>query len=143
MPLRRRGSLARRHPDRRAPDQSPPSDDFERLVESALDSLPDDIGRLLSRVAVVVADWPTDAQAATGTGSADGWLYGLYEGTPIIEYASDQVAFPNKITLFRGPLEEDFPDPDELAEEIRRTVVHELGHHAGFDEERLRSLGYE
>ena len=70
-------------------------------------------------------------------------LYGLYEGTPLAEYAADLVPFPNKISLFRLALEEDFPDPDELAEEVRRTVVHELAHHAGIDDERLRELGYE
>jgi predicted Zn-dependent protease with MMP-like domain len=53
------------------------------------------------------------------------------------------VAFPNKITLYRLPLEEDFPDPEELAEEVRRTVVHEIAHHAGFSDRRLKELGYE
>jgi predicted Zn-dependent protease with MMP-like domain len=143
MPLRRRGELARRHPRRRASRRTLPPDAFERLVESALDGLPPDIARLLGNVAIVVADWPTDDQAAEGTGDPEGWLYGLYEGTPIVEYAADQVAFPNKITLFRVPLSEDFPDPDELADEVRRTVVHELAHHAGFGEARLRELGYE
>jgi predicted Zn-dependent protease with MMP-like domain len=118
-------------------------DSFERAVESAIDGLPPEIRSLLASVAVVVADWPTIEQARSGSEEPDQWLYGLYEGTPAVEWAADQVPFPNKITLFRGPLEEDFPEPDELADEIRRTVVHELGHHAGFEEARLRELGYE
>ena len=143
MPLRRRGSLSRRHPGRRtaaAPDARPP-DAFERLVADALDELPPDAQRLLAGVAVVIEAWPSPDQAWEGTGEEDGWLYGLYEGTPIVEYAADQVAFPNKITLFRGPLEADFPHPGELADEVRTTVLHELAHHLGFDHDRLTELG--
>jgi predicted Zn-dependent protease with MMP-like domain len=144
MPLRRRGSLARRHPCRRIalPATERPPDAFERLVEEALEALPSEIRRLLDDVAVVIADEPTPAQLRDGTDD-DGWLYGLYEGTPRVEYAADQVAFPNKITLFRLPLEEDFPHPADLADEVRRTVAHELAHHVGFPEERLRELGLE
>ena len=143
MPLRRRGALARRHPDRRTPAVAParPPDAFERLVADALDGLPPDALRLLEAVAVVIADWPTPDQAREGTGEDDGWLYGIYEGTPIVEYAADQVPFPNRITLFRGPLEADFPHPGELAAEVRTTVLHELAHHLGFDHGRLTELG--
>jgi predicted Zn-dependent protease with MMP-like domain len=118
-----------------------PPDAFERLVSDALDGLPPTAQRLLANVAIVIEDWPTPAQARTGTGDEDGWLYGLYEGTPIVAYAADEVAYPNKISLFRGPLEEDFRHPAELAEEVRRTVLHELAHHAGFDDDRLTELG--
>jgi predicted Zn-dependent protease with MMP-like domain len=143
MPVRRRGSLARRHPYRRVTSAAPSPDQFEPLVERALEALPPQILPLLERVAIVVADWPTRDQLETGFGDEDDSLYGLYEGTPIVEWAADDVPFPNKITLFQGPLEEDFTNPDELAFEIRRTVVHELAHHAGLDEGRLRELGYE
>ena len=68
-------------------------------------------------------------------------LYGIYEGVPRTEYGADWVAMPNRITLFRLPLEEDFPDPDDLAEEVRITVIHELAHHLGIDDERLDELG--
>lgn len=141
MPLRRRGALARQHPTRRVQRAQRPPDAFEQLVGEALDGLPPEIARLLATVAVVIEDWPSDEQLLPGDG--DGALYGLYEGTPLIEYAADQVAFPNKITLFRIPLEEDFPHPGDLADEVRRTVVHELAHHAGLDDRRLRQLGYE
>ncbi len=144
MPLRRRGSLARRHPSRRSMASQPgsrPPDAFERVVTEALDGLPEDARRLLATVALVIEDWPSPSQAMEGTGDEDGWLYGLYEGTPIVAYGADLVPFPNKITLFRGPLESDFPHPGELAEEVRITVLHELAHHVGMDHDRLEELG--
>jgi predicted Zn-dependent protease with MMP-like domain len=143
MPIRRRGSLSRRHPDRRVFVPEPSHQPFEALLERALDGLPEPFRRLLESVAVVIEDEPTDEQARDEAAATPYGLYGLYEGTPLIEYAADQVAFPNKITLFRLSLEEDFPDPDELADEVRRTVVHELAHHAGFDERRLGELGFD
>jgi len=142
MPLRRRGAQARRHQDRRSATEPTGPDAFERHVAAALESLPLEIAKLLQTVAVVVDDLPTPEQAA-GSDDPDGWLYGIYEGTPLIEWGADQVPFPNVITLFRIPLQEDFPDPAELAYEIARTVVHELAHHAGIDDDRLHELGYD
>jgi len=68
-------------------------------------------------------------------------MYGLYEGVPRTDYAADWAASPNRITLFRLPLQEDFPDPRELEDEVRLTVLHELAHHLGIDDERLDELG--
>jgi predicted Zn-dependent protease with MMP-like domain len=138
MSVRRRGSQARNRPHRRTPVGTSRLALFEAAVEQAVDRLP---GPLLEEVAIVVEDGPSPEQLrACGLGPDD-TLYGLYEGTPPTEYAADWVPWPNKITLFRLPLEEDFPDPDDLAEEVRLTLVHELAHHAGFDEKRLRELG--
>ncbi|MFN8521107.1 MAG: metallopeptidase family protein [Chloroflexota bacterium] len=143
MPVRRRAALAHRHPRRRAPDpwQDRPGD-FERVVQEALDGLPAPFRALLANVAVVVEDLPTPDQARAGD-STDGWLYGLYDGTPATEPWSDHVVAPNVITLFRVPLQEDFRHPDELVWEIQRTVIHELAHHAGIDDDRLAELGYD
>jgi predicted Zn-dependent protease with MMP-like domain len=109
----------------------PAYESFEEMVERVIDGLPPEIFRLLDNVAIVIQDEPV----------AEEGLYGLYEGTPAVEYAADWVPFPNKISLFRLPLEEDFPDPHELADEVRRTLIHELGHHAGIDDERLEQYG--
>jgi predicted Zn-dependent protease with MMP-like domain len=125
MPLKRRGQLARQHPERRVPRQPPRHVPFETLVERALDSLPPEFAQLLEDVAVVIEDSPTVDQAELGGGS-DGWLYGLYEGVPATEWGADWAALPNKISLFRLPLEADFPDPVDLEEEVRVTVIHEL-----------------
>jgi predicted Zn-dependent protease with MMP-like domain len=67
----------------------------------------------------------------------------LYDGVPRTEWGADLVPIPNKISLFRLPLEEDFPDPLDLAAEVRLTVLHELAHHLGIDDDRLEELGLE
>ena len=116
---------------------------FDELVDRALDDLPEPFRRLFANVAIVIEDVPTIEQSRMGDADEDGWLYGLYEGVATVEWGADMVPFPNKITLFRIPLEHDFPDPVDLAAEVRRTVLHELGHHAGLSDERLDELDYD
>jgi predicted Zn-dependent protease with MMP-like domain len=106
---------------------------FEGHVRAALDSLPPRIAAALDNVAIVIADEHPD----------DPDLYGLYEGIPLPERGDMAGALPDTITIFRRPLQEDFDDPRELEEEIRITVLHELGHYFGLDENRLTELGYE
>jgi predicted Zn-dependent protease with MMP-like domain len=141
--MRRRGALARRHPGRRVALPPERHKSFEILVERALDGLPEAFRGLLQNVAIVIDEVPTPEQAHLGGADEDAWLYGLYEGVPAIEYGAGNLPIPNKITLFRLPLETDFPDPDELADEVRHTVIHELAHHAGLDDDRLAELRYD
>ena len=129
-----RTSLARR---RRADER------FERLVEVALDGIPPPFSAALDEVAIVIEDDADDEQLALSGLGPDDALYGLYEGTPRTAWGADLVPFPNKISLFRIPLEEDFPDPGDLAEEVRITVIHELAHHLGMDDDRLEQLGFD
>jgi predicted Zn-dependent protease with MMP-like domain len=135
MPKRRRGSrtAARRPAGSHAP--------FERLVARALAGIPDPFREALHEVAIVIEDVPTPQQRRDNDLAADEMLYGLYEGVPRTEYGADWAAVPNRISLFRLPLEEDFPDPAELADEVRITVIHELAHHLGIDDDRLDELG--
>jgi predicted Zn-dependent protease with MMP-like domain len=98
---------------------------FDEHVTKALDALPADIARRLENVAIVVEDEHPEEPD----------LLGLFEGGG--EY------MPDKVTIYRRPLEADFPDPAELEQEIRITVLHELGHYFGLDEGRLEELGYE
>lgn len=114
---------------------------FERLVDRALDSIPEPFRAALSEVAVVVEDEPSLDQLRENDLADDDTLYGLYEGVPRTEYAADWAISPNRITLFRWPLEDDFADPAELEAEVRMTVIHELAHHLGIDDERLDELG--
>jgi predicted Zn-dependent protease with MMP-like domain len=110
-------------------------------VERALAAIPPPFQEALSEVAVVIADEPSTTQLVENGLAPDDTLYGLYEGTPRTEYGADWVAVPNKITVFRLPLEQDFPDPDSLEDEVRLTVIHELAHHLGIGEDRLADLG--
>ena len=106
---------------------------FEENVRAALDTLPPDIAAALRNVAVVVEEENGD----------DPDLYGLYEGVPLPERGDMGGALPDRVAIYRRPLEDDFPDPEELRQEIRITVLHELGHYFGLDEDRLAELGYE
>jgi predicted Zn-dependent protease with MMP-like domain len=113
---------------------------FEDLVAAALAEIPEPFRAALDEVAVVIEEEPTpDQLAEQGLGPHE-TLYGLYEGVPRTIPFADWGG-PNKITVFRRPLEEDFPDPAELAREVRRTVIHELAHHLGIDDRRLEELG--
>lgn len=114
---------------------------FERLVDRALAGIPAPFRDVLGEVAVVIEDEATDEQLDDNDIPLDQDLYGLYEGVPRTEWGADWAAVPNRITLFRLPLEADFPDPLELEAEVRRTVVHELAHHLGIDDDRLDELG--
>jgi predicted Zn-dependent protease with MMP-like domain len=106
---------------------------FEEQVSAALDELPAQLADALDNVAVVVEDENPD----------DPDLYGLYHGVPLPERGDAAGLLPDKISVYRLPLEESFPDPDELRREIRITVLHELAHYFGLEEERIAELGYD
>src|SRR6478672_13199118 len=134
MAKRRRGA-------RSAPPRASRHRPFDELVDEALASIPMPFAAALDEVAIVIADEPSAAQRRDEGMRPDETLYGLYEGVPRTDYGADWVEVPNRITLFRLPLEADFPDPDELADEVWVTVVHELAHHLGIDDDRLHELG--
>lgn len=144
MPIRRRGSRAARPLTTTPPAHLPPGArprSFEALVGRALDGIPEPFRPSLRQVAIVIEDEASEEQLLTAGVRPGGELYGLYEGVPRTVWGADLAAIPNKISLFRLPLEADFPDPDRLALEVRRTVVHELAHHVGIDDDRLDELG--
>jgi predicted Zn-dependent protease with MMP-like domain len=114
---------------------------FERLVDRAIAAIPPPYSDALREVAILIEDDPSPEQLEENGLHPDDTMYGLYEGVPRTDYAADWAASPNRITLFRLPLEEDFPDPLELEDEVRTTVVHELAHHLGIDDDRLDELG--
>jgi predicted Zn-dependent protease with MMP-like domain len=107
---------------------------FEEHVERALASLPDDLRAAMSNVEIVVEDEnPEDPD-----------LFGLYFGIPLTERGDYAGVLPDKIAIYRLPLEDEFgDDPAVLEDEIRITVLHELAHYFGIDEDRLAELGYE
>jgi predicted Zn-dependent protease with MMP-like domain len=105
-------------------------EEFAEHVRAALDDVPPELAQALENVAVVVEDEnPEDPD-----------LFGWYDGLgPTQERAG---ALPDRVVIYRLPLVESFPDPDELRREIRITVLHEVGHFFGLDEDRIRELGY-
>ncbi len=114
---------------------------FESLVELALAAIPEPFASALDEVAIVIDDEPSPDQRRENEIADGDTLYGLYEGVPRTEWGADWATVPNRITLFRLPLEADFADPDELADEVWATVIHELAHHLGIDDARLEELG--
>lgn len=117
---------------------------FERLVVRALDDLPGAVAAMLDNVEVVIEQEPTAEQIGRRHDSDDdgGTLFGLYEGVPLIERGSGySLVLPDKITIFRGPLERTYRSPRAIEREVRVTVMHELAHHLGFDEARIEGMG--
>ncbi len=116
-------------------------DAFADLAFAALDDLPAQIRGWLENVEVVVEDWPTRDQLRSAGVPRHETLFGLYEGVPLTERASDYgMVLPDKVTLFRGPILDACESPAEVADEVRRTVIHELAHHFGIDDDRLVEL---
>lgn len=111
--------------------------DFEGLVADALDRLPAPYRERLGSVAIVIEDEPTPAQLASV--GARG-LFGLYEGVPRTIYGADGAQFPSKITIFRGPLLSAHRSAEGLAAGVAETVYHEVAHHFGISDARLREL---
>ena len=113
-------------------DDPYPELDFERTVEEAIESLPDDLRGAMSNLELVIADEPPPGMP----------LLGLYEGVPLTRRSSWYAAVPpDKISIYRGPLERHYGhDQALLQQQIRRVVLHEIAHHFGISDERLREL---
>jgi predicted Zn-dependent protease with MMP-like domain len=108
--------------------------EFDALVDRALDEIPDEIAALVRNVVVLVEDEPPED---------DPDLLGLYEGIALTErWGSPMMELPDRIFIFRGPLLDMCESEQELVNEVRITVVHEIAHHFGIDDDRLHDLGY-
>jgi predicted Zn-dependent protease with MMP-like domain len=105
---------------------------FEEMVAAALDSLPEDLGRLMANVAVTVEHGPGPRG-----------LLGLYQGVPLTSRTTQYAGvLPDRITIYRLAICAICWTPDEVVEQVRRTVIHEVAHHFGISDERLRELGW-
>jgi predicted Zn-dependent protease with MMP-like domain len=106
--------------------------DFEACVREALETLPPDLAKAMSNVELVVEDEPPEGQP----------LLGLYQGVPLTHRTTGYGGVPpDKISIFRGPLERRYGrDPRALRDQIRRVVLHEIAHHFGISDERLREI---
>lgn len=109
-------------------------EEFDRQVDLALDDVPDQLAALITNCVVLVEDEPPPDEPE---------LLGLYEGVPLTERGSDYSGLlPDRILIFRGPLLRMCDSADEVVEEIYVTVVHEIAHYFGIDDDRLHELGY-
>jgi predicted Zn-dependent protease with MMP-like domain len=109
-----------------------------------LDELPEEFREKLHNIEIVVQKRPSKHQLAEmNLDTHEDILYGLYEGVPLPDRSAlDPPILPDKITLFSEPLLSDFPDPDELREQIRLTLIHEIGHYFGMNDDEIEKLGY-
>ena len=124
-------------PDRPAEDEAIDAL-FDLGIDRAIASLPAAFAERLGSVAIVIEDEPTADQLASVGASG---LYGLYQGVPRTAFGADAAPIPSKITIFRGPLVRSSRDPDALTAAVEDTVLHEIAHHFGISDERLRELG--
>jgi predicted Zn-dependent protease with MMP-like domain len=115
---------------------------FEEIVVEAIDGLPAEIAEAMSNVFVVVEDWPSPETLEEMELRSRHQLLALYEGIPLIKRSTAYSALPDRITIFQGPIQSMCSREGELREEIRKAVVHEIAHHFGISDSRLRELGY-
>ena len=110
-------------------------EEFDALVDRALDEIPDELARLVRNVVVLVEAEPPEGEPAD--------LLGLYDGVALTErWGGPMMDLPDRIFIFRNPLLHMCQSVEELEDEVRITVVHEIAHHFGIDDDRLHDLGY-
>jgi len=112
---------------------------FELTVDEAIERLPEWVLERIDNLVVVVEEWPNPEQDPEGEG-----ILGIYEGVSLPERSGDYIgALPDRIVIFRGPHLELGLEPGELRDEVRRTLLHEVGHYLGIDDRRLLDLGWD
>jgi predicted Zn-dependent protease with MMP-like domain len=114
---------------------------FEELVAHAIEHLPEEFRERLENVEVLVEDYPTRAQLRTARARRGTTLLGLYEGVPQTERFSYNMVLPDKITIFQQPIESACRTDAEVTSVIERVVRHEIAHHFGISDERLKEFG--
>lgn len=125
------------------PSPAPDLDTFETLVAEALETLPDEIVAVMDNVTVTVAEYPTPEQRQAARLGQRQALYGLYQGIPLTRRSTHYgLVAPDRITIFMFPMVYHHRTPDAIRDQVRRTVLHEIGHHFGMGEEQLQRLGY-
>ena len=114
---------------------------FEALVEKALRKLPRAFKERIANVAVVVEDWPDDETLDEMGIEPPDTLYGLYRGVDLTQRDSGYGnVLPDTVTIYQGPIEEDCADEAEMAQVVRETVVHEIGHYFGLDDDTMHRI---
>jgi len=118
------------------------SEEFEQIVVQALDGLPEFFQQKLQNIEVVVADWPTPAERRAVGLKPGHLLFGLYQGIPLTKRTSHYgLVLPDKITIYRMPIERVCRTREQVIARVQHTVKHEIAHHFGISDDRLRELG--
>ncbi|MGL5838466.1 MAG: metallopeptidase family protein [Sphingorhabdus sp.] len=123
-------------------DHAPTLEEIERLARAALSRIPEPFAAHLGAIVLAIEDWPT-RELLDNMGIADPYeLTGLYEGCPVGEKSVEDFALmPDKVTLFRRPLLDEWADTGvSLAELVNHVVVHEIGHHFGLSDEQMEAI---
>lgn len=113
---------------------------FQELINQALEELPGEHARNIENVAILYEDVPTPKQREELKLHCNQTLLGLYQGVPLSKRQGMTTTFPDKITLFKQPLQQHANTPDELKEEIRHTLWHEIAHYYGLDHDKIHAL---
>jgi predicted Zn-dependent protease with MMP-like domain len=115
---------------------------FEQLVDEAVQSLPDEFLEHMENIAVMVDDFPTAAQLRKSRVPRNSTLLGLYEGVPRTGRTTGyNMVLPDKITIFQKPIEAQFTTDEKIRAEVRHVVLHEIAHHFGIGDDRLKEIG--
>ena len=116
---------------------------FQRLIEDAINELPQEFREKLTNVAIIVEDYPSDELIEEMELDPEDTLFGLYEGVPLTErgYFGEPL-HPDRILIFQKAIEDECASPDEVKEELKITLVHEIAHFFGIGDEYLEDLGY-
>jgi predicted Zn-dependent protease with MMP-like domain len=116
---------------------------FEAIVARALDGLPEEVLTAMENLEVTIEDEPSDEVREEFGLEDEETLFGVYRGVPLVERGlADTPLLPDRIIIYQVPLEESFDRTEDLIDEIRRTVLHEVAHYLGMDEDEIDELGY-
>jgi predicted Zn-dependent protease with MMP-like domain len=116
---------------------------FEQLIEESLQQIPAALREAMNNLAIVIEPWPERELMAQMYGDPDTCVYGLFDGIPLTErHVDDSGDLPSVIHIYQAALESDFPNATELRQEITVTLVHEIAHFMGLDEDQIEALGY-
>jgi predicted Zn-dependent protease with MMP-like domain len=119
-----------------------PRDEFEQLVAQALDDLPPQFQQAMSNVEILIDLWPSPQTLQTAGLAPGQLLLGLYHGIPLTDRTHGYaLVAPDTITIYQGPIEQVYRTPPAIRDGVKHTVIHELAHHFGIDDDRLRQLG--
>jgi predicted Zn-dependent protease with MMP-like domain len=116
---------------------------FEDLINESIAELPEEFRSKLQNIAIIVEDYPSQELMDRMELSDDDTLFGLYEGVPLTERGFfEEPLYPDRILIFQRSIEDECDSPEEIKEELKTTIVHEIAHFFGMDDDYLEEIGY-